>query len=118
MMHMENAPTRKVRGGNVEAMAIILIYEANHKVEILTRFEKVLKDGVVFGRSVGDRGNQILHDITRQRKLRENDQVGVLFPGLLDVVEVLFEICFDVPQFCSDLCKSKIEFHPPNLTTK
>jgi hypothetical protein len=66
---------------------------------------------------VGNGGDQILQDVSRQREFGEDEQIRLLDFGLFDETQVLFEIRFDIPQFSPDLREGKIKFHRQNLTT-
>jgi hypothetical protein len=118
MMHMQHPSTGEVGGGDVEAMSIVLVHEANHQVYISTCLEEMFEDRIVLGMSMGDRGDQILYHVSSQGKLGEDNKVCFFLPGLFYVVEMFFEIGFDIPKLGGNLCKGKVEFHPSNLTTK
>jgi hypothetical protein len=66
---------------------------------------------------VSDSGNQILQDVSGQRKLREDDQVSALPFGIHDDGQVLVQISPDIAKFRIDLGKGKFELHRSNLTT-
>ena len=118
MVNVKDFSTRKIGGCNVEAMTGVFVHESNYKVQIARRFEEMFEDRVILCRLMCDGGNQILQDIPREREFREYEKVCLLGFGLFDVIQMLFEIGVDIPQFGGDLCEGKVKFHRQNLTIK
>src|SRR5215211_4566596 len=64
VMDMENASAGEIGGGNEKAVTGVLVNEAHHQVQVLTRFEKMFENRIVFHGSVRDAGDQILYDVS------------------------------------------------------
>ena len=59
-MDVQNLTAGKVGRGNIKAMTGVLVHEANHQVQITTRFEEMLEDRVIVCRLMRNGCDQVL----------------------------------------------------------
>jgi hypothetical protein len=104
MVYMENTSAGKIRGCNEKPVTQIFVDEADDDVEVAAFLQEVLEDRIVFRRPVRNRGNQILDDISCERKFGEHNKISFFPFGLLDVIKMFFEIGFDIPKPWGNLC--------------
>jgi hypothetical protein len=76
-------------------MPRILVHESNHHVNIAARFQERSEDRVVLYRFVGHRWDQILQDVSSERELRKDNQLGLAGPCFLDETQVPLQVGFD-----------------------
>lgn len=86
VMDMEDLPLGKIGGGDVEAMTMVFVYEADHDVDVLGLVEELFEDGVLRGGLEGDGGGDVLEEIAGEGELGEDDEVSALLTGTVDVV--------------------------------
>ena len=63
-MNVDDASAREIGGCDIETVTRIFVYKTNDKVQVLTRFEKMFEDRVIFCRPVCDRCHKVLKHIS------------------------------------------------------
>ena len=66
-MHVANLALREIGGGDVEAVALVFLDEADHHVDIFAGGQKLAEDRIAFRRPAGDGWHQVLKYIAGQR---------------------------------------------------
>ena len=64
MVYVEHASAREIGGGNVETVTKVFVHEPHDNVQVFARLEKMPENGIILPRPVGNRGNQILDNIS------------------------------------------------------
>jgi len=96
VVQVDDLPAGEIRRRHVEAVAGVLVDEADHQIQVAAGLEQDAEGRVVGGGAHRHLVDQVLQVVAGQGKLREQQQINAGGPGPVDVLQVPGQVGRDV----------------------